>query len=329
MVLLLRRFFCPGFFDARFCAFLRLDLHKVAVYGFQKFLQVLFLTGQFAFSGGFLIDQLLQQGSRFPDRQRAVLCLFHLDAQNVVLVGLDAVDVLFQALADVVAFSFEVPRLALERLLQILIQLGLKNVPEDLLPVLRGREQQAQEIALRDHRDLHELLAVYSHDLMDRAVDVVQLCHDAAVGIAKFGFCDLRDRPLPPQFGPFISRAALYGIGLSRIGKLQLHLRGGAVFRVFGAEHGCVAVLAAGLAVQRERDRVEDRRLARAGIAGDEIQAAVAEIADVQYRLFRVRSERGHRQFQRSHLLSSHTFPIRLFMNADWSSVIDWLFISS
>ena len=61
---------------------------------------------------------------------------------------------------------------ALQLLLKAFVVFGLKDLPKDLFAFIGRSEQQLFEVALRDHRDLHELSAVKSDDPVDHVVDL-------------------------------------------------------------------------------------------------------------------------------------------------------------
>ena len=95
---------------------------------------------------------------------------------------------------------------------------------------------------------------------------------------------------------------------------------------VFAAQHGALAALAARLAVERVGDRVKDRRLAGARVAGDEVEPGRAEHGKVHGRLPGVRAEGGHGQVQRSHGCASRISSMSCAANARCSSLMGRLF---
>ena len=72
-------------------------------------------------------------------------------AQRIRRRGLNIV---LDGLPRILLFDEEPLRIAQDLHLQGLVVLGLEELPEDFLALLRVREQQLQEVALRDHRDL-------------------------------------------------------------------------------------------------------------------------------------------------------------------------------
>ena len=62
--------------------------------------------------------------------------------------------IVLDGLPRILLFDEEPLRIAQDLHLQRLIVLRLEKLPENFLALLRVREQQLQEVALRDHRDL-------------------------------------------------------------------------------------------------------------------------------------------------------------------------------
>ena len=81
-------------------------------------------------------------------------------------------------------------------------------------------------------------------------------------------------------------------------------------------------VRAARRVVQRIGDRVEDRGLACARIAGDQVQTLLAQLFQIDLGVSGIRAECGQCKFQRSHLSSSQMLAISLSANACCSSLI-------
>src|SRR5699024_2410900 len=93
--------------------------------------------------------------------------------------------------------------------------------------------------------------------------------------------------------------------GAAPVAESQFHKRFGLGRGKVAAQHGGLAVFAGGLAVQGEGDRVEQRGLARAGIAADQKQAAAAEAGKVQFGAARIGAEGRQGQIERFHPLAA------------------------
>ena len=161
----------------------------------------------------------------------------------------------------------------LQRSAQAAVGLRAEHLLEDALALVAFGVENAQKIALGDHHRLAELLFVQPQQRRHRLrhlpraqplAAVVQTGHLRVVLLRGF-------QPLAQ-----IGGIAMDEIGLAQMGKGQL--REGRGFRVgeMAAEGRGIAprVAAAGRAVEGEGHAVEQRGLARAGVAGDEKQAA-------------------------------------------------------
>ena len=149
------------------------------------------------------------------------------------------------------------------------------------------------------------MLLAHAQDLGDLGGDLLFLGDHGAVGQMELGIGLLLHHGAAPLGGTQVAGVPANGIGLPVAGKFQLHegwrLRGG----VLGAEEvRVVPCAAAGLAVEGIADGVKNSSLARAGVAGDQVQSAGAQGCKIQHALPRVGSEGGYGQLQRSHASS-------------------------
>ena len=136
------------------------------------------------------------------------------------------------------------------------------------------------------------------------------LCHSSAVGADELGFRRLFRRTGSAFFRSLVFRLSRHGILLPRVGERQCHEGRPVRVGVLGTQHGGLAVVSAGLSVQGEGDRVEDGRLARAGVPGNQVQAARSEFFKIDGLLSRIGAKGRHDQIQRSQVLSSQMFSI-------------------
>ena len=290
--------------------FLRFQSAEGAVHGFQFLFQAADLLRQGRLLCRVPSNQRFQEGQKLAKGQFSRFRFLQFRAGCVGFVPRNAADVLRQAGARRGQLPVQRGGVLLQSVLQALKQAGFEHFPQNLFPFLRRGQQEFQEIPLGDHGDLHELAPVDAHDVPNRRVHIFQPGLDLAVGIVQHGLRLLLDEARAPCFRAPVFRAACDGIGLPPAGEHQLHLRGVLRRRVFGAQHRRVTRIPAGLAVQGKGDGVKECGLSRAGVPGDQIQAAAAEFVQVQDRLLRIGSERGHAQFQRSHASPSQVCAI-------------------
>ena len=299
--------------ERRFCLFLRLQFAEPGVDGLEFLFQEADALRQVFFLFLILPDQRFQEVQRLFGGQFAGPGPFHFGAQRVVRRCRDAGANLLQAALRREPLGAQRCGVLLQTLLQALIALRFEHLPQDLFPVLRGSQQEFQELPLGDHGDLHELAPVHAHDVPDGRVHLLPLCLEMPVGVQQRGLRLLPDKALAPGFRPLILRAARDGIGFPGAGELQLHLGGDGGFRIFRAQHGYVADVPAGSSVEGKGDGVKNRGLARAGVPRDQVQALAAQPVQVQDRLLRVGAKGGDAQLARSHASSSHVAAIRSF----------------
>ena len=184
---------------------------------------------------------------------------------------------------------------------QLLVGPGAEDLPQDPGAVGGGRVQQPGEIVLRQHRHLGELLRVNAQKRRDRRRD-----------LPHAGDRFLR---LPHQLGPgghggialaaglaaLLLRRAGDGVLPPGVGKGQPHVGGGGGVGKVAAQHRRLPVTAGDLAVQRKGDGVKQRSLARAGVAGDQKQPALPELAEIQRCYAGVGAKGAQLQHQRPH----------------------------
>ena len=171
----------------------------------------------------------------------------------------------------------------LETLLQQLIGPGLENLPEDVLALFGGGQQQFEELPLGDHGDAAELIPVQADDPGDLRGDLPGAGADPAVRVIEFRFGPLQGHAAAPAGRALILRITAHPVNLPAIGKGKFHLGGGIRRGILAAQHGGVPVAAAGLPVQGVGDGVEQGGFSRAGIAGDQVQSPAAQLFHIQF----------------------------------------------
>ena len=178
---------------------------------------------------------------------------------------------------------------------------GAEDLPQHgAAPFARGVEQLG-ELALGDHGDLAELLAVHAQQLPDGRVHLPHLFHRRAARREEEGGGRLGHLPLAPLFGPLVLGGAADGVLFAPVQEGQFH-KGLPVGLGVVAAHGVKAAHPAGkLAEQGIADGVKQGGLARPGVAGDEEQPAGAQLVQFQRLLPGVGAEGRKAQMQRSH----------------------------
>ena len=210
---------------------------------------------------------------------------------------------------QLLVLALEFAALLAQAILQHLVLLRGEQLAEDALARCRVGREQLTKLALRQHDDLLELVRIDAQQLFHLHV---HLAHAAdATPVREL---DLRVRRLfRGAFAALLSTLvigiALYAIGLPAIGELQLNERFACRIGEIAAQTcgrpGTVSAVAACLAEQREADGVEDHGFARARVAAHQVHTRAAKRPKVDFRLARIRSERGHGQLQRLHCAPS------------------------
>ena len=214
-------------------------------------------------------QQFRQQRLRFGKRQFSGVGAPHVECTHVRVAAHDPADELAQAALRFGILRTQPGGRVFEPQLQGLEPLGLEDLAEDPTAFVRFGCQQLAEIALRQHRNLHKLIPIHAQNQLDLRLHVARAREDASVRQVQLGgrfFFRFAGAALG---GARVFRVAPHGIFRAAVRERQRHIR-----RRFGAgvlrpQHFRLAVVAAGRAVQRIGDRVEHRRFARAGVAGN------------------------------------------------------------
>ena len=174
----------------------------------------------------------------------------------------------------------------LQAVLQPGVALGAEQLAEDADALLGGSVEQLCELPLRDHGDLRKLAVVQPDDLLHGGGHVFCFGHRwAAVGVGEGGVGLLGGKALAAHFGAGVLRVAAHGIALAVHLKFQFYKGGRSRVGVLAAQHGPLAHAAAGMVVQSVCNGVKQGGLARAGVAGDEVQSAHAQFFQFQHGL--------------------------------------------
>ena len=185
------------------------------------------------------------------------------------------------------------------------IALGAEQLAEDAAALLRRSVEQLCELPLRNEHDLGKLVVVQPDDFLHGGGHILGFGHRRAVvrvgqgGIRLFG-----GHALAPGLGALVLRVAAHHVAHAVHLKFQLHKGGGLVIRVLAAQHGALPDAAAGMIVQRIGDGVKNSGLARAGVAGNEIQPAFAQLFKVERSFGGIGAKGRKGQSQRSHRVS-------------------------
>ena len=149
--------------------------------------------------------------------------------------------------------------------------------------LLGGGVEQLCELSLRDEHDLRKLIVVQPDDLLHGGGHVLGFGHRrAVVRVGQGSICLFGGHALAPGLGALILRVAAYRVAHAVHLKFQFHKGGGLVVCVLAAQHGALPDAAAGMIVQRIGDGIKKGGLARAGVAGNEVQPAFAQFFKVK-----------------------------------------------
>ena len=215
--------------------------------------------------------------------------------------------------------------------MQLGIALGAEQLAEDAAALLGGGVEQLCELSLRDEHDLGKLVVVQPDDLLHGGGHVLGFGHRrAGVRVGQGSIRLFGGHALAPGLGALILRVAAHRVAHAVHLKFQLHKGGGLVVCVLAAQHGAFPDAAAGMIVQRIGDGVKNGSLARAGVAGNEVQPAPAQLFKVKGDLGGIGAKGRKGQSQRSHTVSPsfQISSISSWQNAVCSAVRGWLFCS-
>ena len=193
------------------------DQFYIAVHSAKLFIYLCLLLCEVLFLLIVLLYELFEDLYGIGYRKFPVLCLSHFQAEDVGFLYLYSVYELVQTALLLLILSSERKSLRLEPVLQRLEPLCAEYLPEYALAGLGTGQQKLLEISLRDHGYLHELVAVYAHDLLYLRVDLRLLRDHAAVGHGKFRLGRLHGRAGAALLGSLVAGAAPYLVLLPSI----------------------------------------------------------------------------------------------------------------
>ena len=279
--------------EIRLQLLIRSDRRQVAADLFERRARLVDFRLELSASHLVVRDDPLEQCQYVRRQHRPFMRLRELERKGTQRIRRRGLHIVLDGLPRILLFDEEPLRIAQDLQLQCLIVLGLEELSEDFLALLRVREQQLQEVALRDHRDLRELLVVDAEDLQDLPVDLPRLREHRAVRQPELRVRLLDRRATATLRRALVLRISLHGIVLPTVTEAHLDLRRGLRLRILRAQHTGGPVLARGLTEQSEGDRVEDRGLAGTGVARDEIKPAFAELLHIDFCHALIGSEGG------------------------------------
>ena len=203
----------------------------------------------------------------------------------------------------------------LQCLLDAAVDLGLEQRLQDVFAPSRVGFEQLAELALGEHDDPGELVALEAEQPLDLRR------HPAGLGGKHLAFFLRRGARAPPQrrlrllrggagaarLRTLLLRASRHPVALRAKAEVEDDLGERAGLRVVAAQALRVALAAGCLAVEREADGVEDGRLPGAGRAVDEKARGRAEHGEIEILLAGVGPERAHREAQRLHAGTSRS----------------------
>ena len=182
---------------------------------------------------------------------------------------------------------------------------GTEQPLQQRAPLVRVGVQEPRELTLRQQHDLEELLGGHAHGVGDLVVGLFGPRRDRAPGAA--GLLRQQDpgglagRPGPVHLGAHLLGAAGDAQVTAADRGLERHLGTPAGAGVVGAQPFRLVPLARDPPVQREPDRVEQGRLARAGLAVEQEQPRAGQFVEGDFRGPAERAERRDPQQVRPH----------------------------
>ena len=163
-----------------------------------------------------------------------------------------------------------------------------------------GGVQELRELALGQQHDLVELLGRHAHEVLDLVIGLARAGGDgsprAAVRLLEQDLGLLGGGPAAPPLRALLLGLAGDAYPAAAHGRLELDLGRRAGRRVIRAQPPGLAPLAGDPAVQGEPDRVQQRGLARAGLAVQQEQARAGQVVEAHLDGAAERTERGHTQ---------------------------------
>ena len=164
---------------------------------------------------------------------------------------------------------------------------------ENRYAVICGGKQQLEKISLGNHGDLHKLIPVDAHNLLDRVSYFFRFGQYSAVRIGQLCNRFLRRKTFPMSSRLFLLGGTLYFIGFSVIGESQFNLGGCFRLCIFRTEHGGISVVSARFAVQRISDCIKNACFPRARDSSDKVQPVRAERIHIQFHSVCIGAECG------------------------------------
>ena len=291
-----------------------------------SFVQLLLLQQEPALGILVLPQEAFEYGHDFQHGQLSLPGLPGIGSKQRIFRPADAAQVLADAELGLLPLVPDLGGLGLQLVLELLIAARAEEVPEDLLPLGGACLEQLAEFALGDHGHLGELLPGDAQDVPDRLVHLPELADGTAVGEGQLRVGGLTGEAGAPGLGPVVFGIPADGVDLVVIGERQFHEGRGLRGCVLASEHAGFPAVAAGFAEEGEGDGIEDGGLAGAGVAGDQVQAAAAQVLQRKLLEPRIGAECGKSQFQRSHASPSQMLRISSRAKSRWVSLMGWLF---
>ena len=212
-----------------------------------------------------------------------------------------------QALGRAVEIAGHLATAAVEFVGDPVVELGAEQLGQQRPPLVVVGAQEPRELALRQQHDLGELVAGQAEVVGEHLADLVLACGSAdpapALEALEVHLRALEGRALATSFGTRVLRRASDALANAPQRELQRHLgldADGSEMRVQPSPSPALAG-----AVERKGDRIEHRRLPRAGGPVEQEQPARAERFEVDALLAGERAERAQPQPMQPHAVSA------------------------
>ena len=182
--------------------------------------------------------------------------------------------------------------------------------------------QQFAELALGDHDDLHELVPGQAEQFLDLRGHFLDLArHRFPVPVEQDRLLQLVLAVDQHFLTAFFVHTPEDPVLAAAAGEGEVDIGGRILSGIFAGQVFAAAVAAARLPVQGIDDGIEQGRLPRSGVTGDEVQSALPEFREVQRRDAGIGAEGGQSQSQGSHSASPpHSSVIRPFSRSSCSA---------
>ena len=196
--------------------------------------------------------------------------------------------------ADRSQLSGQLFRLFAQIQLQIPVDAGAEDSPEDFRPFIAAGQQQAKKFSLGQHTQLFELLVIEAQNFGYPFGDFKHFGYRGTVRQNQFSLRWLPGEAISTFFGTAVFRPPRDRVDFSPVLEAQrdkrIDIRPGKI----AAQAVAAPVLTAGFTEQRIRYAVKDGGFSRPGVAGDQKQSGSSQPGKVHFAKTRIGTEGAH-----------------------------------